>query len=98
MMKFLLSVAAWQTSAACQLPQRDRQVQFCWAIQIFTYIFMNKFNSHFDDSDIIQALNLLQERHQWSLCAVAFLCVLQYSVSCQEDQVSFVFLSFFSPQ
>lgn len=46
----------------------------------------------------IQALNLLQERHQWSFCAVAFLSILQYPVSSQEDQVGFVFLSFFSSQ
>lgn len=44
------------------------------------------------------SLNLLQERDQRSLCAVALLRVLQDSVPCKEDEVGFVFLSLLCSQ
>lgn len=41
---------------------------------------------------------LLEQSHQRTLGAVALLCIFQHSVSRQEYQIGFIFLSFFCPQ
>lgn len=63
-----------------------------------TQDFIKKHKNHICDGVVIKALNLLEQRHKRSLCAEAFLGILQHPVSCQEDQVGFVFLSFLGSQ